>query len=208
MTGATSWASEASGRAGQIVEVLASRSRRAARYRQRWGFDWGLYRPIVEFSRKNGVPLAALNMPRELTQRLSRVGHGGLTAEEKGQLGESDFQVKEHRDYWYDRLAKLHGQAEATPERKERSYQVMAAWDGYMAAGAARFQQERGLRRLVILAGGGHVERGFGIPARAAKLTGGKVATVSVETGKDPAPPTEATTDFVVFVEGKAPEKK
>ena len=81
----------------------------------------------------------------------------------------------------------------------------MAAWDGYMAASAAKFQQERQLRRLVILAGSGHIDRGFGIPARAAKLTGGKAVTVSIEIGKYPAQSVgEPVTDFIVFVDPPA----
>jgi uncharacterized iron-regulated protein len=156
-------------------------------YKQRWGFDWALYRPIVDFCRRNDVPMAALNAPRELTRRIGKVGVGGLSAEEKGELGPVDFHVKAHRDYWYEKLPKMHGQKNATAEQKERSYEVMTTWDGYMAASAAAFQQERRLRRLVVLAGSGHIDRGFGIPDRAAKQTGGKAATVHVEVGGDPA---------------------
>lgn len=185
--------------AGKIDEAAFLKE---TEYRQRWGFEWTMYRPIVEFCRRNAVPLAALNAPRELTQRISKVGHAGLTDDEKKQLGDVDFDVKEHRDYWYGRLAKMHGQDKAPAEQKERSYEVMTVWDGYMAESAARFQQERGVRRMVILAGSGHVERGFGIPARAAKRTGRKVATVGVAVDEDAAKKmtAEPLTDFVVIV--------
>jgi uncharacterized iron-regulated protein len=154
-------------------------------YRQRWGYDWSLYRPIVEFCRRNGLPLAALNVPQEMTRRVSRVGFAGLTAEEKKQLGPVDFHVKEHRAYWYERLARMHGKAKVPEEQKERSYQVMTLWDDYMADSAARFQQQRRLRRLVVLAGSGHIDHGFGIPQRTARRTGGTVATVRIEVGGD-----------------------
>ncbi|HVS37825.1 MAG TPA: ChaN family lipoprotein, partial [Gemmataceae bacterium] len=137
---------------------------KASEYRERWGFNWSLYRPIVDFCRKNGVPLAALNAPRELTRKISKSGYASLTDDEKKQLGDVDFQVKEHRDYWYERLPKMHGQKDATPEQKERGYEVMTVWDDYMATSAAAFQHDRGVRRMVVLAGSGHVERGFGIP--------------------------------------------
>jgi uncharacterized iron-regulated protein len=160
----------------------------ATEYQQRWGYDWALYRPIVEFCRKNGLPVAALNASKELTGRISKVGHAGLTAGEKTQLGNIDFHVKEHRDYWFERLATLHGSSagKTPPEQMERSYQVMTVWDGYMAASAAQFQQARHLRRLVVLAGSGHIDLGFGIPQRTAKLTGGKAATVHLEMGGEP----------------------
>lgn len=170
-------------------------------YRQRWGYEWSMYQPIVEFCRRNGVPLAALNLPRELTQRISKVGHSGLSDDEKQQVGDVDYQVKAHRDHWYERLAKMHGQTNVPEEQKERSYQVMTTWDGYMAESTARFQKERGVRRMVVLAGSGHVERGFGIPDRAAKRTGGKAVTVGVAVGDEAQKRTdEALTDYIVVV--------
>jgi uncharacterized iron-regulated protein len=174
---------------------------KATEYRQRWGFDWALYRPLVDFCRRNGVAVAALNAPRELTRRISKVGVKGLNDEEKGQLGPVDFHVKDHRDYWYEKLAKMHGQKNPTEEQKERSYEVMTTWDGYMAASAAKFQQERRLRRLVVLAGSGHIDRGFGIPERTAKQTGGQVATVHVEVGGEPAKAfAEPVADYIIVV--------
>ncbi|MFO0842595.1 MAG: ChaN family lipoprotein [Gemmataceae bacterium] len=170
-------------------------------YRKRWGYDWGLYRPIVEFCRRNRVPLAALNLPDELRGRLSKGGYEKLPAEDKGELGQIDFQVKAHRSHWFDRLGEMHGQGEVKKEDKERTYQVMTAWDEYMADSAARFQQGRKLRRMVVLAGSGHVEHGFGIPDRAARRTGGKAATVTVRHGDPGKPPADPPADFVVFVQ-------
>src|SRR5262249_23476777 len=104
-------------------------------------------------------------------------------------------------DYWYERLGKIHGQKdEATPEEKERGYQVMTTWDEFMADSAAKFQQERKLRRLVVLAGSGHTDRGLGIPGRTVKRTGGKAAAVRVEVGGDVEKLGEATTDYVIVV--------
>jgi uncharacterized iron-regulated protein len=174
---------------------------KASEYRQRWGYPWALYRPIVEFCRRNSIPLAALNAPRELTRRLSKVGYDGLSTAEKKQLGRIDFHVKEHRAHWFDLLARMHGKKKANRRQKERSYQVMTAWDEYMGASAARFQKARGLRRLVILAGSGHIDRGFGIPARAAKRTGGKVVTIHIEVGTDPKKATaKPVADYTVIV--------
>jgi uncharacterized iron-regulated protein len=156
----------------------------------------------VDFCRRNGVPLAALNAPRELTKRISSVGFAALNADEKKQLGPVDFDHKEHRAHWYDRLAAMHGNTKATPEQKERSYQVMTVWDDYMAQSAAAFQQERQLRRLVVLAGSGHIERGFGIPERTVRRTGGVVLTVGIHFARDHADPlAEPLTDFVIVIQ-------
>jgi uncharacterized iron-regulated protein len=174
---------------------------KASEYKKRWGYNWLLYRPIVDYCRKNAIPLAALNAPRELTQRISKVGYAGLKDEEKTQLGELDLKRKDHRDYWLERLAKMHGKTKVSAEQKERSYQVMAVWDDFMAASAAQFQKDRQIRRLVILAGSGHIERGFGIPLRAAERTGGRVLTVGIYPGKGPERKAdENLTDFTIVV--------
>ena len=77
----------------------------------------------------------------------------------------------------------------------------MTVWDDYMAASAAQFQKDRNVRRMVLLAGSGHIERGFGIPARAARRTGGKAVTVRIEVGGDLEKlAAEATTDYIVVV--------
>jgi uncharacterized iron-regulated protein len=170
-------------------------------YPTRWGYEWSMYRPIVDFCRTNGVPVAALNAPKELTGRISKVGHAALTEDEKKQLGDIDFHVKAHRDHWHELLPQLHGQKDMPAEQKEKSYQVMTVWDEYMADSAAKFQKERGIRRMVILAGNGHIERGFGIPDRMAKRTGGKTATIKIEVGGDLDKLTkEPTTDYIIVV--------
>jgi uncharacterized iron-regulated protein len=170
-------------------------------YVSRWGYDWSLYQPLVEFCRRNRIPLAALNAPRELTQKISKGGLTGLEGMDKKSVEGIDFHVKAHRDYWFERLAKMHGDTKPTEERKEKSYQVMTVWDGYMADSAARFVKERNLRRLIILAGSGHIDRGFGIPDRAARQTGGQAATVHLSVGGDLAKlRTEAPADFVVII--------
>jgi uncharacterized iron-regulated protein len=174
---------------------------KATEYEKRWGFAWSLYRPIVEFARRNGIPLAALNARKELTARISKVGFDGLTDEEKKELGDVDLQVKEHRAHWFEKLGKMHGARTPTDEQKERSYQVMTTWDEVMGRSAAEFQQSRKLRRMVVLAGSGHVDLGFGIAGRAVKRTGGKAATVHLEVGGDGEKlAAEAPADFVVII--------
>jgi uncharacterized iron-regulated protein len=182
-------------------EISEEAMLKATEYSTRWGYHWSLYQPIAEFSRKNAVPVAALNMPRELTGKISKGGFAGLSADDKVNLGSIDFHVKVHRDHWYETLAKMHGNSKVSEDQKERSYQVMTAWDEFMAASAASFQTRRHLRRMVVLAGSGHIDHGFGIPQRAVQRTGGRAATVHVAPGGDAAklfasPPA----DYVVIV--------
>jgi uncharacterized iron-regulated protein len=182
-------------------EIGAEEMLKATEYRTRWGFHWSLYEPIVDFCMRNQVPLAALNVPKELTAKISKGGAASLNDADKKALGPVDFHVKAHRDHWYETLGKMHGSAKVSDDQKERSYQVMTTWDEYMAASAAAFQTSRRLRRMVVLAGSGHIDLGFGIPQRAVQRTGGKAATVHIAPGGDAAklfasPPA----DYVVIV--------
>ncbi len=170
-------------------------------YRKRWGFAWELYRPIVEFCRRNHVPLAALNVADEMRGKVRKSGYDKLAAEDKKQLGQIDFHVKAHRAYWFDELGKMHGHGEMSKEGKETFYQIMTIWDEYMADSAARFQKERKLRRMVVLAGSGHIDHRFGIPDRAAKRIIGKVLTVRILLEGDPAKlAADPRADFVLIV--------
>src|SRR5262249_61762429 len=55
-------------------------------YQKRWGYEWALYRPIVDFCKRNRVPLAALNVSEELRGRRSTDGCEKLSAEAKNNL--------------------------------------------------------------------------------------------------------------------------
>ena len=64
-----------------------------------------------------------------------------------------------------------------------------------------RLPAGRNLRRLVVLAGSGHVENGFGIPDRAARRADAKAVTVRIETGGDVEKLIrEPTTDFLIVI--------
>ena len=47
-----------------------------------WSLDWRLYRDIFIFARDNRIPMAALNIPRDIVKKVSRRGYASLTPEE------------------------------------------------------------------------------------------------------------------------------
>src|SRR5262249_46527310 len=116
-------------------------------YKARWGWDWALYKPIVDFCKRNHVPVAALNVSKELRERIRKAVIDKLSDEEKKEVGEIDFGVKKHRAFWFDKFGSMHGHGELSKEEKERYYRAMTLWDGFMANSAVRFLKERKLRR-------------------------------------------------------------
>lgn len=184
--------------AGEISEKVFLED---TEYQKRWGYDWSLYSPIVTFCQRNRIPLAGLNLSNELRGRLSKDGYAKLTPDEKKLIGDVDFNVKPHRDYHFESLGSMHGHGPVPEDQKERMYQVMTTWDEYMADSAVKFLRERGLGKMVILAGSGHIDRYFGIPDRAKKrLGGGTVRTVRIVTGGDgQAAKDQPHADFVLL---------
>ncbi len=69
----------------------------------RWGYDFGLYRPILERARVSGMALIALNAPRELVRAVSRKGVDGLSADERAKLPPLVLDDAQHRA-WFDKV--------------------------------------------------------------------------------------------------------
>ena len=131
----------------------------------RWGYDFAMYRPMLQVAVDAGGPVLALNAPRELTKKVSKGGLSALSAQEKAQLPELVLDDARHRA-WFDGVMAAMGGASAHGDkggdgdggkvRAERIYTVQVLWDETMADGAARWLSAGDGRRLVVLAGIGH----------------------------------------------------
>lgn len=69
-------------------------------WKDRWGYDWSLYRPVILMARERGAALVALNIPREITRKVSRRGLDKLDPVERGKLPEMVLDDAEHRAWW------------------------------------------------------------------------------------------------------------
>jgi Haem-binding uptake, Tiki superfamily, ChaN len=88
-------------------------------WKDRWGFEWSLYRPMVVLARDRGAELLALNAPRELTRKVSRRGLDRLEAGERGRLPELVLDDAEHRAWWdaiMEEMGAGHGHGQSTGE--------------------------------------------------------------------------------------------
>jgi uncharacterized iron-regulated protein len=164
----------------------------------RWGFEFGLYRWVFDHARVRGLPLVALNAPRELTRKIARQGLAALTPEEKATLPELVLTDEAHRAF-VRRAFEGHttGEHAMPPEAFERFYAAQVTWDETMASAIAEHLTARGPdARMIVLAGLGHVARGLGIPARAARRgVGAQLTIVPVVLGDDVGSLDEALTE-------------
>jgi uncharacterized iron-regulated protein len=139
-------------------------------YYQRWKFDYRLYRPILDYAREHRIPLIALNIPREITEKVSRSGISGLTQAEAAmipqELDRSDARYRQ-------RIKEIFAQHPNGDHKGfEHFFEAQLLWDEGMADTAARYLKEHPQAHMVILAGSGHLIYGSGIPLRLARRLG------------------------------------
>lgn len=164
-------------------------------YDERWGFDFDLYRPLLEEARDANATLLGLNAPRDWTRSVARQGLDGVAGELRAQFPELVLDDPEHREFFAAAMQGHPGHGappgttaserpEATshgtvPDELEWYYQAQVLWDETMADTAARWLTSAPRPgRLVIVAGNGHchdsaipnrIQRRTGIPVSSAR---------------------------------------
>ncbi len=177
--------------AGEIGEAELLRQ---TEYFERWRYDYRLYRPILRYAREHGIPLIALNVPKEITDKVGDAGIDSLTAAEAEQIP-ADID-RDHQAY-RDRVKAVF---DMHPKDEDADFEhfldVQLLWDEGMAERAARFVEASPEHTLVVLAGAGHVEYGHGIPQRLTRRVEVPAATV-ISGAMRPFDP--AMADFLLY---------
>lgn len=133
-------------------------------YYDRWRIDYRNYQPILRFAQENGIPVVALDITDELRRRISQVGVEGLSPDERSQVpAEID---RSNQDYRELMQAIFHLHPPTPGQNFERFIEVQVVRDEAMAQTAANYLNRHKEARMVVLAGGGHIVYGFGIPSR------------------------------------------
>jgi len=183
-------------------------------YFKRWNFDYNLYRPILQFARAEKIPVVALNIQREITQKVGRSGLDSLSEEEKRLIpSRMDFSDATYRE----RLKKVF-QDHSSFQVKNFDFflQAQILWDETMAESIDLFLKKNPDLQMVVLVGTGHLAYGSGIPKRGASRNGFDYSVLlnDGEWEKDiahfivnPAPvPLEGTPRLMIaLAEGKGP---
>ncbi|MCG6909275.1 MAG: ChaN family lipoprotein [Deltaproteobacteria bacterium] len=138
---------------------------RESGYYREWGYDYGLYKPIVDFLKENHIPLVALNIPGEVSKKVAREGIESLDDDQRAWIPAGlDFS---NQDYRRDlkQVYDLHGRQDGI-NNFDTFLQAQVLWDEGMADRAYRYLEGHPRRTLVVLAGNGHLRHGYGIPQR------------------------------------------
>lgn len=148
-----------------------------ADWKGQWGFDYALYRPIFEVIKKNRLPMAALNVPRDWVRAVGKSGPSGLTAEQQAQVPQLYLGNKGHRQVF----EALMGGHPMTGAQGDNIYAAQVLWDEGMADTAIKYMDRFSANSkavMVICAGSGHTLHGQGINWRIKRRTGEPMITV------------------------------
>ncbi len=131
-----------------LVDPDAEAVARAVRF-DRKGWDWALYRPIVEAALAHRMPLRAANLSRAMALRIAR---GEFPAALPPWPAERERRLRRYL---------FLGHCEALPERAMAGMAAAQRARDSMLAGALKTPPKDG---AILIAGNAHVRHDFGVP--------------------------------------------
>ena len=132
------------------------------RWFDNWGSDFEHYRALLMFCRDNRIPVVGLNVPKALGRKVSMTPLDALDEESRSQLPDMDMSDSYQRAM-IETIFGAHGAGSAMVES---FYRRQTLWDETMAASVSEYMGQHPQQQMVVVAGGWHVEYGFGIPRR------------------------------------------
>jgi uncharacterized iron-regulated protein len=156
-----------------------------------WRFPFDLYEAILDFARDQQIRLVGLNLPFHIPRKIAVGGIENLSPEEKQHIADDiDTSNAAHRAYIRD-IYEMH-ELRRGMDRFEYFYLAQCAWEDTMAANVVRYSMGR---KMMVIAGNGHIIRKFGIPDRAYRRDGASFRTVYLA-----AAGSEVETDFADYI--------
>jgi uncharacterized iron-regulated protein len=158
-----------------------------SKWKEVWGFDPGLYLPLLYFARMNRLPIIALNIDRQLVAKVGAEGWQALEARERMGLSEpapasADYRQRLGELYAYKQQLRGHGADDGVGAGDQDLQAVMQSkafsnfvdaqltWDRAMAEALAAAHRRDPEALIVGIIGRGHLEYGNGIPHQLADL--------------------------------------
>ena len=145
-----------------------------------WRFDYRFFQDILNFARKNHLPVIGLNLDRQIVSEVFRSGGNrqsdqrgtGLTADRTAiwicRATVSDFQL----------MHDVHMQGSHGSGAASGFIQAQGLWDETMAENITTFLTDHPDYQMVVLAGSQHTRKDSGIPPRVARRISVQQASV------------------------------
>jgi len=134
-----------------------------------WNFNFGYYQKTFDLAKEKRIPIYGLNVPREIITKIRMGNRDLLSPEQKKLVPPLDLSNQEHRRL----IRTIFESSELPPQMKgagldmvfEGLYRSQVTWDEVMAANARKAAEVEN-KRMVVLAGSGHVLYNLGINLR------------------------------------------
>ena len=171
-----------------------------SKYFDVWQYDYRYYREILQFARKQKIPVIGLNLERDIVSSVYR--HGSTDqlspSQRKSLVRERDLTLPGYGE----RLLFMHGlhlQGGHGDGQASGFIQAQALWDETMAAAIAHQISTVPSRKLIVLAGNEHTRKDSGIPPRVARRVQVQQATVYNISGGSPPQNSRDVADYLFF---------
>ncbi len=134
-----------------------------------WGFDAGMYLPILHFARLNRIPVVAVNVERALVSEVGAKGLAAVPAERREGVSVPAAAPKAYRDR-LEQVFNEHGSAAGNRNAFDRFIEAQLFWDRAFAEALATAAKRPGAPLVVGIMGSGHLADGDGVPHQLADL--------------------------------------
>ena len=120
-----------------------------------WGYDYALYRDILNFIKEKHIRVIGLNIPSCIPKKIRVGGIENLRKEEKKYLPKNiDLSYEAHREYVQE-VFENHKHHFSGDVRFEDFYAAQVVWEDIMAEMIAKNLNDG---KMVVLAGNGHIQ--------------------------------------------------
>jgi len=134
-----------------------------------WGFDPGMYLPILHFARLNRIPVIGVNVDRKLISEISDKGLAGLPAERREGVSAPAVARAKYRDE-LTQVFREHGHGANDEGTLARFIEAQLFWDRAFAEALATAAKSPARPLVVGIMGSGHLLGGEGVPHQLADL--------------------------------------
>jgi uncharacterized iron-regulated protein len=179
-----------------------------------WGTQWGYYKDIFLYSRAEGLPMFALNTPRDVVAAVRKEGFDSLTDEQKVHMPPNvDTDDEEHyqlfKAFFAEEDDEFH--AHMSEEQWQGMFDAQCTWDATFAHNALQVLKAHPDPNavLVVLVGTGHVAYDLGIQRQLAQWERVPTATVvpmSIKEWDEDDPITEVQASYADYIWGLPPQ--
>ena len=136
-------------------------------YFDRWGYDFRMLRPVLQYARQHRIPIIALNTDVRLTQKVSRMGLEGLSEAERAQLPRVISPPSAEELSELKTIFSYH--TNMSEDHLNRFVTIQRIWDLTMSDGIVAQLSAHPEQTMLVFAAEHHLSEGRAIPAEVAR---------------------------------------